>query len=131
MAKGATAMFTIYGTANADTLNGTAGDDTIKGYGGDDVLNGLEGNDILDGGTGADTMHGGAGNDTYFIDNIGDLAIETDALDGIDIVKSSISYALGMHLENLTLQGTAAINGTGNDLANIIKGNAGSNILDG
>ena len=34
-------------------------------------------------------------------------------------------------IETLTLTGTAAINGTGNDLANTIIGNAGNNILAG
>ena len=51
--------------------------------------------------------------------------------DGIDEVRSSISYALGDSLENLTLTGTLAINGTGNDQDNIITGNAVANILDG
>ena len=38
---------------------------------------------------------------------------------------------LGQYIENLTLTGTASINGTGNTLANVITGNSGANILDG
>ena len=38
---------------------------------------------------------------------------------------------MAAELENLTLTGAAAINGTGNALANILTGNAGDNILDG
>ena len=59
----------------------------------------------------------------------------TDALywtgGGIDTVIASISYTLGDDVENLTLTGSAAINGTGNDLANVIKGNSGANVLAG
>ena len=33
--------------------------------------------------------------------------------------------------ERLTLIGTAALEGTGNELANLIIGNAGSNVIDG
>ncbi|MFN7659276.1 MAG: calcium-binding protein, partial [Dolichospermum sp.] len=38
---------------------------------------------------------------------------------------------LKTNLENLTLQGTSAINGTGNTLNNIITGNTGNNVLNG
>jgi Ca2+-binding RTX toxin-like protein len=38
---------------------------------------------------------------------------------------------LGDNLENLTLTGTTAINGTGNALDNTLTGNTGNNILDG
>ena len=34
-------------------------------------------------------------------------------------------------MENLTLTGTAAINGTGNTLNNVLTGNSGNNVLDG
>ena len=38
---------------------------------------------------------------------------------------------MGSNVENLTLTGTSAINGTGNTLANVITGNSGANTLDG
>ena len=38
---------------------------------------------------------------------------------------------LGTNLENLTLTGTSAISGTGNELDNTIIGNSANNILDG
>ncbi|MDN3225079.1 hypothetical protein QEP27_32660, partial [Pseudomonas nunensis] len=49
---------------------------------GNELNNSLTGNDgdnTLNGGLGADIMIGGAGIDTYYVDNIGDVVIETDA----------------------------------------------------
>jgi Ca2+-binding RTX toxin-like protein len=50
---------------------------------------------------------------------------------GIDTVLSSITYELGIVVENLTLTGTAAINATGNDERNILIGNSANNVLYG
>lgn len=50
---------------------------------------------------------------------------------GIDTVNASISFVLGINQENLTLTGTAAVNGTGNALNNVLVGNLAANILAG
>src|SRR6185312_12159895 len=50
---------------------------------------------------------------------------------GTDTVESRVTHILAANVENLTLTGAAAINGTGNDLANMIVGNAAANILSG
>ncbi|WP_146054491.1 beta strand repeat-containing protein, partial [Methylovulum psychrotolerans] len=102
----------------------------IVGTTGKDILVGTAGNDALNGLAGADTMSGGTGNDLYFVDNVGDIVNENPAA-GIDTVQSSISYQLTANVENLTLLGSAAINGTGNNLANTLIGNSAANVLDG
>ncbi|WP_420475452.1 calcium-binding protein [Noviherbaspirillum sp. ST9] len=96
----------------------------------DNTIVGNENANILDGGLGADLLQGGAGNDTYIIDSSSDSIVE-NAGEGVDTVVSSISYTLSANLENLTLSGTSAINGTGNALNNTLVGNAADNVLDG
>lgn len=113
-----------------DLLNGDAGNDQIYGGAGADVLFGGADNDYLDGGIGADAMIGGTGDDTFIVDSIGDSVSEA-AGEGADTVLSSITYSLAETLENLTLTGAAAINGSGNSVANAILGNNATNVLYG
>jgi len=80
--------------------------------------------------SGADTMFGGLGNDFYQVDNPNDIVFENEN-EGDDRVVSNITLTLGANVENLTLTGSAAINGTGNELDNVIFGNPGANILAG
>jgi Ca2+-binding RTX toxin-like protein len=108
------------------------GNSSINGTG-NALANRLFGNSAdnnIDGGVGADVMIGGAGNDTYAVDNTADIVLEV-AGEGVDQVNSSITYTLGTNLEKLVLTGSTAINGTGNELANILAGNSAANILSG
>ncbi|MBI2993489.1 MAG: matrixin family metalloprotease [Gammaproteobacteria bacterium] len=119
----------LVGNSAANDLTGNAGNDTLIGGAGSDILTGGNGNDSLNGGAGSDTLTGGAGNDTYIV-TAGDTIVEATSA-GMDTVQSSVTTTLGAELENLVLTGTAAINGTGNELNNSITGNAGNNILNG
>ena len=120
----------LVANAAGNRLDGGAGNDTLTGGIGNDVLIGGDGNDVLNGGAGVDTLTGGTGNDTYYVDNAGDVVTEQVG-EGTDKVISSISYVLGDNVENLTLTGSAAINGTGNALDNVLVANAAGNRLDG
>uniref|UniRef100_A4XQ73 Hemolysin-type calcium-binding region n=1 Tax=Ectopseudomonas mendocina (strain ymp) TaxID=399739 RepID=A4XQ73_ECTM1 len=94
----------------------------------------LIGNDfanVLDGGNNAAVLRGGAGDDTYIVGHKDAQVIELDGEGDNDTVKSTVNWTLGANLENLTLLGKAALNGTGNELSNLLIGNDGNNILDG
>jgi hypothetical protein len=115
---------------NIDNLMGSNYSDSLTGNAKNNVLDGGSGNDKLNGASGADTLIGELGNDSYFVDNVGDVIIEY-LNEGTDKVNSSVPYTLSANVENLTLTGVLAINGTGNDLSNILVGNTGNNLLKG
>ncbi|MEY4254863.1 MAG: hypothetical protein RLZZ141_90 [Pseudomonadota bacterium] len=119
----------LTGTA---AINGTgnSANNVITGNGAVNILNGGAGNDILDGAGGIDTLIGGLGDDTFIVDVAGEVVTEL-ASEGTDTVKTSLTYSLGTNVENLTLTGTAAINGTGNAANNILTGNSAANLLNG
>jgi Ca2+-binding RTX toxin-like protein len=119
------AAFDSAATARLDlTGNGLAG-----------RLVGNAGVNFLDGGGGADVLIGLGGDDVMVVDDPTDIVIE-DAGGGHDNVWARASYSLmaGAHVEILSTTnhaGTEPINLAGNELANIVIGNAGSNTLSG
>jgi Ca2+-binding RTX toxin-like protein len=135
-------FFTLADNVENLTLSGTA---VISGTGNSlgNILLGNAAANTLNGMGGADTMKGGGGNDTYYVDHDDDVVDESWSTTilgievkhdygGIDKVVSSIDgYQLPDYVENLTLSGTGAINGTGNKLANTLIGNSAINILNG
>src|SRR5262245_21380304 len=129
---------TLAGLDGADLLIGHGGNDTLRGGGDNDEVYGSEdndtleggaGSDILDGGTGADEMRGGSGEDYYYVDNAGDTVIES-ANTAIDTVYSSVTFTLRDNVEDLVLL-AGAVDGTGNELDNLIAGNSSDHDLRG
>jgi Ca2+-binding RTX toxin-like protein len=111
------------------TATGTAG---VKLTGNEfaNRIEGGSGNDTLDGRGGADTLVGGLGDDTYYVDNVGDVVVEPYS-GGIDTVRATVSYTLSDNVNYLTLDGTADLEGTGNQYVNKLTGNSGANTLYG
>jgi Ca2+-binding RTX toxin-like protein len=122
--------FTIANKAEIENATGGSGNDTLTGNEFVNVLTGNAGNDSLDGQLGADDLRGGDGDDTYMVDDVGDKVTELSG-GGIDTVRSSVDHVLDDEVENLTLVGSSAIDGTGNGLNNMLTGNNAVNVLDG
>jgi Ca2+-binding RTX toxin-like protein len=110
------------------TLSGTA--KTATGNHDRNVLTGTDAANVLDGGAGADTLVGGSGNDVYYVDDAGDVEVESSG-GGWDSVYSSVSYTLSAQVEVMYLTGTDNLNGIGNSAWNLLVGNAGANVLNG
>lgn len=116
------------GSAALDGFNTAASAGVLASHGA--IRFGLGGNDLMDGGAGADVMAGGQGNDQYMVDDAADVIIESAGA-GHDLVRSSMDYTLGNHLEDLELTGTTAIHAVGNSGSNSLRGNTAANRLDG
>ncbi len=111
---------TLTGSANIDAT-GNSINNTVTGN---------AGNNVIDGGAGINQLYGGGGDDTFMVWTTHDHVFE-NAGQGTDTVISAITYLLTANVENLTLTGTANLNGTGNTLGNVLVGNAGNNTLTG
>jgi Ca2+-binding RTX toxin-like protein len=110
-------------------LTGLSGVNSI----GNSLNNALTGNsaaNTLNGTGGIDTLIGGDGNDTYVVDSTTDIITE-GTMGGVDTIQSSVTYSLGVNIENLVLTGLSEVNGTGNSLNNSIIGNSANNTLKG
>lgn len=117
-----TGIENLIGSDFADVLYGNAaGNELVGGDGGD----------LLDGRGGDDVLRGQTGDDVYGVDSEGDVVVERAGA-GTDVVRTVLStYTLGAHVEGLVHSGTGAFTGTGNDLANVIRGGAGDDTLGG
>lgn len=124
------ALALVQGDNAANSLRAMTKDTILRGLGGGDYLRGGAGDDVLNGGSGDDTMIGGAGNDVYYVNSAYDRMTEL-AGQGIDTVRTSRSMTLADHFENLIYSGRAAFAGTGNALANQIRGGSGNDTLSG
>ena len=115
---------TVTWTLGADVeLLALRGDQPINGTGNtlDNTLWGFEN-------SAANVLRGLAGNDIYFVAD-GDTVEELPG-QGTDTVNAYVNFVLSAEVENLTLVNpSAALLGTGNNLANTIIGNALANTL--
>jgi serralysin len=130
-----TTAIDLQGNEFANRIIGNDGVNVLRGQAGNDVLIGLGGNDYLAGGTGADQMFGNGGNDTFYVDDAGDTVSER-AGDGVDRVAASVSYQLAAQadvqiLEAITLGDTTPLQLIGNEIGQVVVGNAGDNLIDG
>jgi Ca2+-binding RTX toxin-like protein len=134
-AAGTSDTFINHGVVRAATgavaFFGFDGNDTVVN---DGVLRGIvmlgDGDDRIDtrGGTIIGSIIGGNGNDTLITDNAHHALVE-DPSGGMDTVKSTVSYTLSENVELLYLLGKGDIDATGNDGADVLRGNAGDNRL--
>ncbi|VIO77545.1 hypothetical protein [Bradyrhizobium ivorense] len=121
----------IHGGSNAFTGIGNALNNVMIGGLGNDYLIGGDGNDTLIDGSGANTLQGGTGDDIYAVQSNLDSVVEF-ANEGTDQVQTFLSvYALQANVENLTFIGSNDHTGVGNELANVIVGNAGNDLING
>ncbi|MFM9935095.1 MAG: calcium-binding protein, partial [Novosphingobium sp.] len=121
----------IYTAGGNDRVYGFAGNDFLDTGGGNDWLSGGTGDDDLDGGAGSDTMIGGTGDDWYYIDSAGDKVTEGSG-EGKDRELSTVTLTLSANIEELRLlDNGGAIDGTGNELDNLMVGNKSVNVLSG
>jgi Ca2+-binding RTX toxin-like protein len=78
----------------------------------------------IDGGTGADLMYGADSNDTFYVDNVGDRAIELRGDGGgTDTVRTSVNFTLETNVENIMSVGSTGLTLRGNSGANQLYGN--------
>ncbi len=110
-APGVAVGLQLVGDAGANTLTGGAGSDTI------------------DGGGGIDLLAGGGGHDVYVV-TAGDKVVEA-AGGGMDLIRSDEMVILPANVERLELTGTKSVPAHGNELDNLVIGNAGGNLIRG
>lgn len=144
------------GTTGADTLNGTTGSDSLYGDDGNDKLTGSDGSDFLDGGRGDDTIYGGAGNDLIIDGPETDHLYGGDGIDTFqrdwtnlpaDAFVLDLNFITGSQgavgfpddpgndrfsgIENYTCFGLISGIFTGDDIANVIRSDLGTDTLIG
>ena len=121
------------GSSTDNRITGNAAlESSLSGREGNDTLFGGAAGDTLSGGAGVDVLEGGGGDDVYLIEegDGGDVIVEGVGA-GNDIVRTTMSYALGDNVEQLRMLGSDDISATGNSAANSFFGNIGNNSFDG
>lgn len=131
----ATASYVLPANVENITIDRSADGINATGNNLPNILTGNDQDNRLDGKAGADSMVGGGGNDdVYVVDNAAD-SVTGNSAGTRETIESSVTLSLAAtsitKVENLTLTGTQAINGTGTSGDNTITGNSVDNVLDG
>lgn len=144
------------GTTGADTLDGSIGADTLYGNDGNDMLTGSDGADFLDGGRGDDTIYGGTGDDLIIDGPETDQLFGGDGIDTFqrdwtnlpaDAFVMDLNFITGSQgavgfpddpgndrfsgIENYTCFGLISGIFTGDDVANVIRSDLGTDTMFG
>jgi Ca2+-binding RTX toxin-like protein len=124
-----------YGTTSVDVtidLGGTAsGFASIANI---ENATGGSGNDTLISSAGiVNLLTGGAGNDTFVVHDTEDIVSETGAGEIDEVQSLATTYTISdVNVENLRFIGTSGdFTGTGNNVANVIIGGSGNDVLSG
>jgi Ca2+-binding RTX toxin-like protein len=118
-------------SAFVEKLVGTGGGALVLT--GNDLNNTITGNDadnVINGGAGADTMSGGGGNDIYYVDNVGDVILDTSGNDTV-VVSGNVTLANFNGIENVMLSASGSVSIDGSASANALSGNDAANVLNG
>ncbi|WP_299164853.1 calcium-binding protein [uncultured Tateyamaria sp.] len=119
---------------NLETLTLTGTDDIDgAGNGLDNTVTGNAGNNGIFGGGGTNVLAGGLGDDAYYASAADTVTEDADAGNDTVYAAQDDSFTLSDNVENLVLDGTADVSGTGNAGDNLIVGstNTGANTLIG
>ncbi|WP_236711406.1 family 16 glycosylhydrolase [Novosphingobium barchaimii] len=135
-----TVSATIKGTHTVYSANGSTSAPVVTTPGTSNPTMPVDSNESASGGVATGkTYVGTSGDDTFRVSSALDKIVE-QVNGGSDSVVSSASFTLPDNVENLSLSTDAALNGTGNELANrmigtqtanVLKGLAGNDYLDG
>ena len=143
--EGSTAV-TLNGATNATVTVGAVADDTLRnienvmGGSGNDILtgdilantfSGAAGNDLLKGGAGNDVLDGGTGIDTAdFSDKTTAVVVTLNGATNATATVGGVAQDTLRNIENV-IGGSGNDTLTGDSLANLFRGGAGNDILNG
>ena len=120
-------------TSAAGAGSGTGGDAAGDVISGAESLVGSSFNDTLGAVGSSQSLQGGAGNDVYDLGGSGAVTVIETVGQGVDEMRTSTRSTLTLveNVENLTNLGTGAFTGMGNELANVMTGGSGNDMLEG
>ncbi|QJW83445.1 hypothetical protein HK414_02600 [Ramlibacter terrae] len=142
-AQGLATGLTVVAGAGSDSVATGSGSDALSGGDGNDRLDGGAGQDTLEGGAGKDTLVGGAdvkadvlkggdGDDTYYVTSLLDTIAESSSTSGgVDLVVSTADRVPGQVPGAPDAGRHQGHRRHRQQPANVIRGNAAGNVLDG